>query len=136
MAPKTVEFAVPDAATEKLLGLVASYGNCAITLTFKTSKIQTVEFKGENGESLGGVNTAARYLAGASPSASQLLGKSPADEAKVHFFGPLFMLYASCIGSGFSSMRSRRLAWSPTHTAVHFRSLNGWPSKSLNSLHY
>lgn len=74
---------MPDAATENLLRLVAAYSQSAITMSFKTGDMKAVEFKGQDGGSLIGVNTAARFIAGSSPLATQLLGETPEDKAKV-----------------------------------------------------
>ena len=81
MAP--LEFAIPHAADELLLRLVATFAGIPEELKITTGGVDDVKFKGEGGEALSGVTTATRAIAGASPSAAQLLGESPEDQAKV-----------------------------------------------------
>lgn len=84
MGAQALTFSVPNAEAELLLRLVASYGGCPSPLDIKiVDGLTTVEFPGDNGEPLQGLTTACTCVAKACPSAAQLLGTTPEEEAKV-----------------------------------------------------
>ena len=84
MAGASFAFAVPDAASELLLRLVASFAGSSselnITVVDGTS---TVEFADAKGEKLQGLTTACIAIANSSPLAAQLVGATPELQAKV-----------------------------------------------------
>jgi hypothetical protein len=78
-------FTVPDASTERLLNLVASYGSCPVTPSIAVANgSSTVEFTDASGEKLQGLATACTAIASACPSAAELLGTTPEQQAKVN----------------------------------------------------
>ena len=80
-----MEFRVPDAVTANALKLLAKYGECESSASVVVCDgISETEFSDHRyGSSHKGCLTAARYLAGASSRAKELLGESAEQQAKV-----------------------------------------------------
>ena len=79
----TLSFAVPDEFHQALLRLVASssgLGEAQLSIT--VGGVTDVEFTVDGTQAFG-AHTACRFIAGLSPAASQLLGDSPEQQAKV-----------------------------------------------------
>ena len=75
---------MPNAVTSKLFDLLAKYGDCeSSTSVVVCEGINETEFSDINGTRHRGCLTATRYLAGASSRASQLLGETAEQQAKV-----------------------------------------------------
>ena len=85
MSAKALAFTVPDASAERLLRLVASFGSCPTPLNITVADGSTVlEFTDASGEKLQGLTTACTAIANACPSAAELLGTTPEQQAKVN----------------------------------------------------
>lgn len=85
MSAPALAFTVPDENAERLLSLVASFGSCPAPLNITvTSGSNTVEFTDASGEKLQGLTTACTAIANACPSAAELLGTTPEQQAKVN----------------------------------------------------
>ncbi|KAG7670422.1 hypothetical protein Ndes2526A_g00176 [Nannochloris sp. 'desiccata'] len=84
MSSQGLEFSVPDASSESLLRLVASFGSCHKPIDVTVANgINTVEFTDASGEKLQGLTTACTAIAMACPSAAELLGTTPGQQAKI-----------------------------------------------------
>lgn len=84
MAGGSLAFAVPDAASELLLRLVANFGGSPSELNITiVDGSNSVEFTDEKGEKLQGLTTACTAIANSCPSAAHLLGTTPESQAKV-----------------------------------------------------
>lgn len=93
MSSQGLEFSVPDASSESLLRLVASFGSCHKPIDVTVANgINTVEFTDASGEKLQGLTTACTAIAMACPSAAELLGTTPEQQAKVAHVKNAFIL--------------------------------------------
>jgi len=84
MSSQGLAFSVPDASSESLLSLVASFGSCPAPINVTVANgTSTVEFTDASGEKLQGLTTASTAIAMACPSAADLLGSTTEQQAKV-----------------------------------------------------
>ena len=91
MGAPALAFSVPDATSEQLLRLVASYSGCPTPIDIKiVHGSRTVEFSTAHGENIQGLTTACICIVSASPVATQLLGSTPEQEAKVCTDGAMY----------------------------------------------
>jgi len=81
-----MEFVVPDSQSEKILTLIHSYSSCSndISISLDGTK-EEVGFATSDGVQVKGLIAAARYIAGQSSRADQLLGTNEIERAKVRY---------------------------------------------------
>lgn len=87
---------MPNAVTANVFNLLAKYGDCeSSTSVIVCEGIDETEFSDKNGTRHRGCLTATRYLAGTSSKASQLLGETAEQQAKVTLAMP--RMIKSCL---------------------------------------
>jgi hypothetical protein len=81
-----------------MLQLVANYGGVQEHLEINVADVPDVTFTGQDGVEHVGANTAARFIAGMSPAAEQLLGRTPEQQAQAS-------LWACCVSAAHACVR-------------------------------
>ena len=77
-----VDFKAPAGPAAQTLKLVAAYCSVQDSISITVADVADVEFS-HGGSKAFGLNTACRCMAGMSPLAEQLLGRTPEQQAKV-----------------------------------------------------
>lgn len=81
-----MEFVAPDCQSKKVLTLIHAYSSCSNDISIKLDGTkEEVGFVTSDGVQVKGLIAAARYIAGQSPRADQLLGTDEIERAKVRY---------------------------------------------------